>query len=422
MGKKALLTGVVAVAHAVKMADVDVIASYPIRPYTGVMSELARMIADGELDAEMIRAEGEHSQLSIAYGASAAGARTFVGSSGVGVTYAYEVYSPISGARLPVQMMIADRTLDPPGDFGSEHTDALCCRDQGWLMGWAETPQEALDMCLVYYRAGEDPQVSLPQYACQDGYFVSHITGEVAIPDPAQVREFLPPFRPVRVLDPAKPIAVGPQIEPSMGPPLQYQRYLAMQESRRVLTEAYEEFAGIFGRRYAPLVEAFLADDAEVLLVTSGAHTATARNVVQKLRGLGEKIGLLKLRSIRPFPDRELAAACDGAKVVGVLDNDAAFGISGGGGVLYTEVCTALQGGGLGDRELLGFVAGLGGEVISREEFYWMAQVMLDRARRGPVAASGKRESGGDAGLMARENWKKTFWLPFDMEAGEGAA
>ena len=202
MGTKRRISGCVAVAHAVRLADVDVICSYPIRPYTGIMSELARMVADGELDAEFIHGEGEHGQLSVVYGASAAGARAFTGSSGVGVTYAMEVYSPIAGERLPLQMAIADRTLDPPGDFGSEHTDALCGRDQGWLQGWASTPQEALDMSLMYYRIGEDPRVLLPQFACQDGYYVSHILGEVDIPDQAQVKEFLPPYKNRHTLDP----------------------------------------------------------------------------------------------------------------------------------------------------------------------------------------------------------------------------
>ena len=167
MAKEMTLSGCAASAQAVKMAKVDVICSYPIRPYTAAMMELAKMVAEGELDAEFIHGEGEHAQLSVVYGASAAGARTFTGSSGVGVTYAMEVYSPISGARLPVQMMIADRALDPPGDFGSEHTDAMSCRDQGWIMGWAESPQEAFDNHLINYRIGEDPRVMLPQFVCR---------------------------------------------------------------------------------------------------------------------------------------------------------------------------------------------------------------------------------------------------------------
>ncbi|HHY46234.1 MAG TPA: pyruvate ferredoxin oxidoreductase [Firmicutes bacterium] len=395
MGTKRLISGVVAVANAVKLADVDVIASFPIRPYTGVMSELARMVADGELDAEFLHAEGEHAQLSIAYGAAASGARTFVGSSGVGITFAFEVYSPISGERLPVQCMIADRTLDPPGDFGSEHTEALTARDQGWLMGWAETPQEALDMSLMFYRIGEDQRVSLPQFPCQDGYFVSHILGEVDIPDKAQVEEFLPPYKPIHYLDPADPMILGAQIEPSMGPPLQYQRYKAMQAARQVVKEATEDYNRIFGRNYAPFVETVALDDADVAFVVQGAHTWTARMVVQRLRNQGYKVGLAKIRVFRPFPTEELRDALKDVKVVGVVDNDVSFGISANGGVLLTEVRAALYG--LGDKvKTMGFVAGLGGEVISREEFYLMARKMLD------VAKTGKLE-------------KETYWLPFEL-------
>src|SRR5881394_2300663 len=174
--KTVRINGCVASAQAAKYADVDVITAYPIRPYTATMMALAQMVANGELDAEYIVADSEHSQLSIAHGAASSGARVFTGSSGVGVQYAYELYSPISGSRMPVQMMIADRTLDPPGDFGSEHTEALSTRDMGWLMGWSCDAQEAFDNHLIAYRIGEDPRVLLPQMVCQDGFFVSHIT------------------------------------------------------------------------------------------------------------------------------------------------------------------------------------------------------------------------------------------------------
>src|SRR3989304_1400774 len=192
MGRSVGISGVKAVAEGVKAADVDVIASYPIRPYTGAMIELARMVAEGELDAEFVHAEGEHAQLSIVMGASAAGARVFTGSSGVGITYAFELYSPLAGEFHPVQCIISDRTLDPPGDFGSEHAEAMSTRDQGWIMGWASTPQEAYDNTLMYYRLGEDPRVMLPQFPCQDGDFISHVAGEVTLGDQEQVRAFLP--------------------------------------------------------------------------------------------------------------------------------------------------------------------------------------------------------------------------------------
>src|ERR671915_2536475 len=188
------MNGCSASAHAALFADVDVVTAYPIRPYTAIMMNIAQFIADGLLDAEYIHADGEHSQLSAALGAASCGARAFTGSSGVGVTYGYEMYSITSGARIPIQMAIADRTLDPPGDFGSEHTDALCTRDMGWLMGWAATPQEVFDKTLLGYAIGEDPRLFLPQMICQDGYFVSHISGQVALPQLSDVERFLPPY------------------------------------------------------------------------------------------------------------------------------------------------------------------------------------------------------------------------------------
>ena len=223
------INGCVAAAQAAKYADVDVITAYPIRPYTATMMALAQMVANGELDAEYIVADSEHSQLSIAHGASSSGARVFTGSSGVGVQFAYELYSPISGSRMPVQMMIADRTLDPPGDFGSEHTDALSTRDMGWLMGWSCNAQEAFDNHLMAYRIGEDPRVLLPQMVCQDGFFVSHITSDCELPDAGQVKEFLPPYKHPYPLDPRHPVSHGPQIMPEQGPPLQLERARAME-------------------------------------------------------------------------------------------------------------------------------------------------------------------------------------------------
>lgn len=395
MGKKRLITGVVATAEAVRLADVDVISSYPIRPYTGIMSELARMIADGELDAEFVHAEGEHAQLSVVYGASAAGARTFTGSSGVGVTYAMEVYSPISGERLPVQMAIADRTLDPPGDFGSEHTDAEVCRDQCWIQSWAATPQEALDLTLLYYRIGEDPSVLLPQYACQDGYFVSHIAGEVDVPDEAQVKEFLPPYKNKHQLNIYEPQIIGAQIEPDMGPPLQYQRALAMRNAKKVIKEAYEDYNRIFGRNYSPFVEEYMTEDADVVIFLQGAHSQTAIDVARRLRNHGEKVGVVRLRTFRPFPTEEVRDALSRFKVVGVVDNSANFGIAGGGGVLLTEARTALYG--EGDKvKTVGFVAGLGGEAITRDEFYRMFAKLKDIAKTGKVE-------------------QNAYWVPFEL-------
>ena len=298
------INGCVAAAQAAKYADVDVIAAYPIRPYTATMMALAQMVANGELDAEYIVADSEHSQLSIAHGASSSGARVFTGSSGVGVQFAYELYSPISGSRMPVQMMIADRTLDPPGDFGSEHTDALATRDMGWLMGWSCDAQEAFDNHIMAFRIGEDPRVLLPQMVCQDGFFVSHITSDCELPDPGQVKEFLPPYKHPYPLDPRHPVSHGPQIMPEQGPPLQLERARAMEGAMPVIEQVHEEFAQIFGRRYDPWIEEFMTDGADVVFFLQGAHAVTARYAIKHMRERGAKVGLVRLRTIRPYPDR----------------------------------------------------------------------------------------------------------------------
>src|SRR5438034_2484104 len=299
--KTVRINGCVAAAQAAKYADVDVITAYPIRPYTATMMALAQMVANGELDAEYIVADSEHSQLSIAHGASSSGARVFTGSSGVGVQFAYELYSPISGSRMPVQMMIADRTLDPRGDFGSEHTDALSTRDMGWLMGWSANAQEAFDNHLMAYRIGEDARVLLPQMVCQDGFFVSHITSEVELPDPGQVREFLPPYKHPYPLDPRHPVSHGPQIMPEQGPPLQLERARAMEGTIPVIEQAHDEFARIFGRRYDPWIEEYMTDGAEVVLFLQGGHGVTVGHPIRHMRPRRAKAGLVRPRTIRAY-------------------------------------------------------------------------------------------------------------------------
>ena len=385
MAKEMTLSGCAAAAQAVKMAKVDVICSYPIRPYTAAMMELSKMVANGELDAEFVHGEGEHAQLAIVYGASAAGARVFTGSSGVGVTYAFENYSPISGGRLPVQMMIADRALDPPGDFGSEHTDVMSARDQGWIMGWAENPQEAFDNHLINYRIGEDRRVMLPQFVCQDGYFVSHIPGKVLLPDQAQVDEFLPPYSPGNhVLDPKKPFSHGPQIRPDQGAIMDLQRGQAFLDLPQVIEEVIDSYNRIMGRSYSPWLEQFMTDDAELVFFIQGAHAATARHAIRHLRQKGVKVGLVKLRFVRPWPTQQVGEVLSRFKAVGVIETSTSYGNATRGGNLLPEVRTSLYD--VPTRPLTtSFMAGLGGDVIPLEEFYWMAQKLGEAVKAGKV-------------------------------------
>jgi pyruvate ferredoxin oxidoreductase alpha subunit/oxalate oxidoreductase subunit alpha len=379
------------------MAKVEVICSYPIRPYTALMMELAKMVANGELDAEFVYGEGEHAQLSVVAGASAAGARVLTGSSGVGVTYAFETYSPIAGGRLPVQMMIADRALDPPGDFGSEHTDAMSCRDQGWLMGWAENPQEAFDNSLINYRIGEDHRVLLPQFVCQDGYFVSHISGKVVLPEQSQVDEFLPPYKLPHPLDPKHPVSHGPQIRPDQGTVMDLQRAQAMLDAPKVIKGAIEDFNRIFGRKYSPFVEEYMTDDAEMALFIMGAHTMTARHAVKHLRSKGVKIGLVKLRFVRPWPTQEVSEALSKFKAVGVVETSTSYGGATRGGNLLHEVRASLYD--APQRPLTtSFMAGLGGEMVPLKEFYYMAEVLAKMIKEGKAS-------------------KTVYWVGFEAEA-----
>lgn len=378
------ISGCSAAALGARYADVDVITAYPIRPYTAIMMTLAQMIANGELDAEYIHADGEHAQLSAALGAGSAGARAFTGSSGVGVTYAYELYSFISGARIPIQMAIADRTLDPPGDFGSEHTDALCTRDMGWLMGWASTPQEVFDKTLMAYRMGEDHRVLLPQMVCQDGYFVSHIAGEVELPDPELVKEFLPPYKLPYALDPAQPVSHGAQIMPEQGPPLQLSRAKAMEDAVPVMREVTDLFGDIFGRRYPHFVEGYRLEDAEIAFFAQGAHATTAKVAVDQLREQGVKIGLARLLWFRPFPTDDAQKALGHLKAVGVVETNLGLGGATSGGVLSLDLATALYP--LRERPLLtSFMAGMGGEAVPSHEFHWMADKLQKAAREGRI-------------------------------------
>jgi pyruvate ferredoxin oxidoreductase alpha subunit/oxalate oxidoreductase subunit alpha len=384
-GKRMRLNGCAASAYAALYANVDVVTAYPIRPYTAIMMNLAQFIADGILDAEYLHADGEHSQLSAAFGAGSCGARAFTGSSGVGVTYGYELYSIISGARIPVQMALADRTLDPPGDFGSEHTDALCTRDMGWLMGWAATPQEVFDKTLIGYAIGEDPRVLLPQMICQDGYFVSHIAGEVEMPSVAQVERYLPPYRLPFALDPNHPVSHGAQIHPAQGPPLQLERARAMEGSIPVIRRRTDEFGEVFGRRYPHFVEEYLLDDAEIAFVISGGHSVTCRAAINQLREQGLKVGMARLLWIRPFPTEDLQRALAGVQAVGVVETNLGLGGASYGGILSLDVTTALYHTPHERPMVTSFMAGLGGETVPIAEFAWMAGKLAQAQRNGRV-------------------------------------
>jgi pyruvate ferredoxin oxidoreductase alpha subunit/oxalate oxidoreductase subunit alpha len=396
MAQEKMLSGCAAAAQGAKFAEIEVTASFPIRPYTAIMMELAKMVANGELDCEFVHGEGEHAQVSIVLGASACGARAYTGSSGVGVTYAFEVYSPAAGGRYPLQMAIADRTLDPPGDFGSEHTDAMSARDQGWLMGWASTPQEVFDNTLINFRVGEDPLVMLPQFVCQDGYFLSHIPDKVILPELSQVREFLPPYQAPHPLSPACPVSHGPQIRPDQGAPMDAQRAMTFLDVPKVIEKAVADYNAIFKRNLDPWLEKYQMEDAEVAFFIQGAHANTCKSAIRHLRAQGLKAGMVRPRWTRPWPTEQIAEALAKTKAVATVETSTSYGGATRGGNLIHEVSATLYD--LEKRPLLtSFMAGLGGDVILLEDFYYMAKILKQMVEE-------------------KKTRQKVYWVGFEEE------
>ena len=322
--KTALITGSEAIAVACKLADVDVITAYPIRPYDTVMQYVAKLVADGEMDCEFIVAEGEHSQFEIVKHASAVGARVFSGSSGVGWMYAMEALTVTPALRIPMVVMVGNRALDDPGAFGVEHNDALAVRDLGWQLVWVDNAQEALDTALIAYRVAEDRRIFLPCAISCDGAFLTHSQAIVKIPSQEQVKSFLPPYdRGDLLLHPDNPITVAPQGNEDWVMEIRRQNYAAMERSPGVIKEAYADFERIFGRSYGnPFFEEYMTEDADVVLMGMGTISVSAKVAIRMMRKEGKKVGFIRMRWFRPFAAEELAKSLSRFSAVGVIDRD----------------------------------------------------------------------------------------------------
>lgn len=342
--RKHVWTGTRSVAEAVKIADVDVIAAYPIRPYTGIMNDLAKMIADGEFQAEIIVADSEHSQFEIVKHASAVGARTFAGSSGVGLAYATEAIAVTALGQVPVVAIAGCRALDDPGNFGMEWNDVFLFRDLGWLVSWAGSPQEALDMTLAAYRVAEDRGVLLPHFVAMDGAALTHISAPVQPPAKEGVAEFLPPYKPPYALDPALgPVSKGQHIAPSLiGPEQRKIVDVSMKNSREVIRRAWKDYRRLVGREYSPFIESTLMEDADVALVTMGAYARDAIVAAKRSRENGLKVGVIRLRYWRPFPADELRKELKDVRGVGVLDFSYSMGSPDFAGAFFNDIRSAL--------------------------------------------------------------------------------
>ncbi|MBI2871946.1 MAG: pyruvate ferredoxin oxidoreductase [Chloroflexi bacterium] len=385
--REELISGSEAIARACALADIDVVTAYPIRPYDTVMQFVSKLIADGELKCEFIIAESEHSQFEIVKHASAVGARTFVGSSGVGWFYAMEAIAVTAGLRLPVVAMVGNRALDDPGAFGCEHNDALAVRDLGWLLTWVSSGQEALDTALIAWRVAEDPRVFLPCAISADGAFLTHAQQMVRVPDKGLVERFLPPYRRGEFqLHPDNPITIAPQVNEDWLMEMRKQSDAAMRRARGVIVEACDAFERVFGRKLTPFVEEYMTEDADTILVGMGTLAMPIKVAVRRLRAQGQKVGFLRLKWFRPFPVEDVQRVLSRAKAVGVIDRDYSFGSPFHSGVLSHEVRSALYDA-AARPPMVSFVAGLGGREVTQP----LATEMFTIA--GQVARSGRSDN-----------------------------
>ncbi|WP_096205187.1 pyruvate ferredoxin oxidoreductase [Candidatus Methanoperedens nitratireducens] len=372
---KKVITGDHAVAIGARLCRVEVVPAYPITPQTLIIEHIADFVNDGEMDTKFLTMESEHSVMSAAAAASAAGARVFTATSSQGLAFMHEMLYSTAPLRLPVVMANASRTLASPPGIWCEYNDSMGARDSGWLQLYVEDNQEALDMVIQSYRIAEDKRVLLPVMPCLDGFVLTHTVEPVEIIQQEDVDSFLPPYSPDITLDPARPAMIGTFMPAEYIMELRRQTALAVESAKKVIREINDEFARRFGRNYGGLIDTYQMEDAEVALITMGTVTSTSREVVDDMRKAGEKVGLVKLRFFRPFPSEELRKALSGVSAVGVFDRSISYH---GGGPVFNEVRSALYGSTL---PVINHLAGIGGRDVTKEQIIKMFEITLKAAK-----------------------------------------
>ncbi len=357
---KRIMHGSRAVAEATKLCDVDVIPAYPITPQTHIVQDLAKFVADGELECEYMRVESEHSAMSACIGASATGARTFTATASQGLALMNEVLFIASGMRLPIVMAVANRALSAPISIWNDQQDSISARDAGWIQLYVETNQEALDTVIQAYKIAEDKEVLTPVMVCMDGFVMTHTVEPVEIPDKSVVDAFLPAYEPVLYLDPKDPMVQGAFADPGWYMELRHAQEDAINRALPVIKRVDEEYKKVTGRGYG-ILEKYNMGNADVVLVSMGSVVGTMRDAIDELKG-ELNVGLIKLKCYRPFPKEDLIEALKDAKVVGVIEKDVTIGLGEGG--LFTDLKATLYASKLRPK-LLGFVAGLGGRDVT---------------------------------------------------------
>jgi pyruvate ferredoxin oxidoreductase alpha subunit len=351
--------GSAAVAEAVALCRPEVICAYPISPQTHIVEGLGRLVASGRLaPCEFINVESEFAAMSVAIGASAAGARAYTATASQGLLFMAEAVFNAAGLGLPIVMTVANRAIGAPINIWNDHTDALSQRDCGWIQLFAEDNQEALDLHIQAFRLAEE--LSLPVMVCMDGFILTHAYERVDVPTQEQVDAYLPPYEPRQVLDPAEPVSIGAMVGPEAFMEVRFLAHAKQRQALELIPAWASEFKRIFGRASGGLTHGYRLDDAETVVVALGSVLGTIKDTVDEMRERGVKIGVLGITCFRPWPTAAVREALAGAKRVLVLEKSLAVGL---GGIVSNNVAASYHG---ASDDVYTVVAGLGGRAITR--------------------------------------------------------
>jgi pyruvate ferredoxin oxidoreductase alpha subunit len=357
------IEGSQAVAEAIALCRPEVICAYPITPQTHIVEKLSELVRLGEVgNCQYVNVESEFAALSVAIGASAAGARAYTATSSQGLLFMTEAVYNAAGLGLPIVMTIGNRAIGAPINIWNDHSDSMALRDAGWIQLHAETNQDAVDLHIQAFRLAE--QLNVPVMVCEDGFILTHAYERVDIPDFEQVQAYLPPFEPVQMLDPADPVTIGAMVGPEAFTEVRYLAHHKHLQAVEVIPQLASEFAEIFGRDSGGLIQSYRAEDADTIIVALGSVVGTIKDVVDEMRDQGVSVGAVKIISFRPFPMLALRAALESAKRVIVVEKAFADGL---GGIVVGGVRMALRG---LTTPIYTIIAGLGGRPITKASLH----------------------------------------------------
>lgn len=380
MPKKVQMSGNEAVANALRQINPDVFPMFPITPSTEIPQYFANYVSNGLVDTEFITVESEHSSMSAAIGASAAGARALTATSSAGLAFMWEVLGVAASHRVPVVLAAVCRALTGPLNINCDHSDTMGARDSGWIQLYAETNQEAYDNMVMAYRIAEHKDVMLPIMICQDGFITSHAVMNMELLDDDVVKNFVGEYEPEDyLLNPNETYAVGPYAITDYYMESRKAQAHAMENAKQVIKDIAEEFEKISGRKYG-LIEEYRMEDAEYAVVIIGSVAGTTKEAIDHMRENGEKVGLIKVRSFRPFPGEEIAASLKKCKAVAIMDRSESFSTNGGPlgaetmQAMYTARCTALT---------IDIMYGIGGRDVTVDDMINVYDTLKDIAATG---------------------------------------